>query len=229
MNRFRYHPDVLARYPHVAAAAVTLSGVDNTITPPDLAAEIATHTGAARQRLTETPVAELPSIAAWRRVFTSFGTKPTQYRNAAEALLRRIASGNDLPALNPLTDIANVVSINHAVPVAVLDLDAVHGTVTVRFAEGTEQFHGVGTDEISTPAAGEVIFVDDAGTVHARRWCWRQSHAGATRPSTTDALAIIEAHHRRGQDAVRDAAAALTDLARRHLPGATATVDIGPP
>ncbi|MEZ5256803.1 MAG: phenylalanine--tRNA ligase beta subunit-related protein [Ilumatobacteraceae bacterium] len=148
MNRFRYDSDVQIRFPDLATAVVTITDVDNTIDPPDLTTEIATQTDAVRRRLAEQPVAEMPSITAWRRVFTSFGTKPTRYRNAAEALLRRIGGQNDLPALNPLTDLANLVSISHAVPVAVFDLDAVAGTISVRFASGTEQFHGVGTDEV---------------------------------------------------------------------------------
>ena len=110
MNRFRYDSDVQIRFPDLATAVVTITDVDNTIDPPDLTTEIATQTDAVRRRLAEQPVAEMPSITAWRRVFTSFGTKPTRYRNAAEALLRRIGGQNDLPALNPLTDLANLVS-----------------------------------------------------------------------------------------------------------------------
>ena len=56
---------------------------------------------AAAERLSATPVAELPSIAAWRRVFTRFGAEPTRYRNAAEALLRRLAKHGDILLLGP--------------------------------------------------------------------------------------------------------------------------------
>ncbi|MGH3087636.1 MAG: hypothetical protein ACRDSJ_10005 [Rubrobacteraceae bacterium] len=45
----------------------------------------------ASERLQATAIADLPQISAWRRVFTGFCAKPTQHRNAAEALLRRLA------------------------------------------------------------------------------------------------------------------------------------------
>ena len=48
-------------------------------------------------RIGATPLSELPSLAAWRGVFRSFGVDPTQYRNAAEALLRRLPTGKPMP------------------------------------------------------------------------------------------------------------------------------------
>lgn len=228
MNRFRYHPAILARYPDLATAVISIRGVDNTGQPPALAADVAAEIDAARQRLAETPAAELASISAWRKAFSSFGTKPTQYRNAAEALLRRVGNGNDLPTLNPLADIANLVSIRFAVPVAVLDLDGLAGELTVRFADGTERFDGLGTEEATTTEPGEVIFIDDAGTVHARRWCWRQSRAAATTPSTRNAVGVIEAHHPNAAETVRDAATTFAEHVRRHLPEATITIELGP-
>ena len=40
----------------------------------------------------------------------------------------------------------NQISIRHSVPITVLDLAHITGTITVRFADGTERFHRVGTD-----------------------------------------------------------------------------------
>jgi DNA/RNA-binding domain of Phe-tRNA-synthetase-like protein len=58
-----------------------------------------------------------------------------------------------------------------------------------------------------------VIFVDEAGEVCARRWCWRQSAASAAGEKTVDAIVTVEGHH---EDAERDVTAALEDL-RAHL------------
>ena len=51
----------------------------------------------AAERLASGPESELPEIQAWRRAFAAMGLKPTQYRCAAESLLRRFrldTSGN---------------------------------------------------------------------------------------------------------------------------------------
>jgi DNA/RNA-binding domain of Phe-tRNA-synthetase-like protein len=163
----------------------------------------------ALERLAATPISETPSVSAWRRAFSAFGVKPTQYRSAIEALLRRLDKSGDIPAINTLVDIGNLISIRYAVPVAVLDQSSLTGTVTVRFATGTERFIDLGSGEEQHPEPGEVIFVDEADHVCARRWCWRQSAPSATGAESTAALFTIEALH---QDAAHDVASATEDL-----------------
>jgi hypothetical protein len=127
---------VLERYPAIHAGVIHATGLVNGSSPPDLLDRHRAEQHAAAERLAATPIAELPSIAAWRRAFTQFGAKPTQQRNAAEALLRRLAKHGDIPTINTLVDIGNLVSIRYALPVAAFDLAGIAGAVTVRFATG---------------------------------------------------------------------------------------------
>ena len=83
------------------------------------------------------------------------------------------------------------------------------GGTTVRFATGDERFTDLGATKAVTPEPGEVVFVDEAGLVSARRWCWRQSNQSAAGPTTTEALVTIEGQHD-GADA--DVTSACTDL-----------------
>ena len=105
-------------------------------------------------------MADLPQVAAWRRVFSEFGAKPTRYRNAAEALLRRLSKYGDIPTISVLVDIGNHVSIRYAMPVAVFDLANIAGPTTVRFATGDELFADLGSSDTVHPNPGEVVFVD---------------------------------------------------------------------
>jgi len=75
----------------------------------------------AKARLADGAESEFPEIQAWRRAFAAMGLKPTQYRCAAESLLRRFRKEGTLPRLHPLVDLCNAVSLAFAVPVAVLD------------------------------------------------------------------------------------------------------------
>ncbi|MDQ3670915.1 MAG: phenylalanine--tRNA ligase beta subunit-related protein [Actinomycetota bacterium] len=162
------------------------------------------------ERIGDRPLAEIPSVAAWRRAFSGFGVEPTRYRSAVEALLRRLTKQGEIPSLNTLVDLANLVSIRYGLPVAVFDQRSVSGSTTVRFAEGGEAFTDLGGDgSVNHPEPGEVIFVDDVGLVSARRWCWRQSAESASRPDTTEILVTVEGHH---DDAAADVFAAVTDL-----------------
>jgi len=137
---------------------------------------------------------ELPEIQAWRRAFAQLGLKPTQYRCASESLLRRFRKEGSLPALHPLVDLCNAISMAYAIPVAVLDAAQITGPLEVRYATGDEEYLTFAGD-IEHPAPGEVIFADQAGQAHARRWTNRQSGRSAVRATTSTALIVAEALH----------------------------------
>ncbi|MBR9765601.1 MAG: hypothetical protein GYB53_19305 [Rhodobacteraceae bacterium] len=164
----------------------------------------------ARHLLDDRTEAELPAIRAWRSAFAAMGVRPTQYRCAAEALLRRLRKDGALPRMTPLVDLCNALSAAHAVPVAAFDLDRIMGDLTVGPAAGSETYLSFG-GQTEQPAAGEIVFVDAAGTVHARRWTHRQSATSAVSPATRRALIVIEGLH---ETAETDVAAALDALAR---------------
>ena len=206
---FAYDDAVVERYPTIRAGVIHATGLANGSSPPELLEEYRAEQQAALTRLKATAIADHPSIAAWRRVFTRFGAKPTQYRNAAEALLRRLVKHGDIPTINTLVDIGNLVSIRYAMPVAVFDQAHIAGSTTVRFATGAELFTDLGSTDSVHPDPGEVIFVDSNNVVSARRWCWRQSAQSATSTITVEALIVVEGHH---DTAGRDVEAALGDL-----------------
>jgi DNA/RNA-binding domain of Phe-tRNA-synthetase-like protein len=160
----------------------------------DAAADTDPCIATARARLADGPESEFPEIQAWRRAFARMGLKPTQYRCAAESLLRRFRKEGGLPSLHPLVDLCNAVSLAFAVPVAVLDAGQVAWPLEVRYAAGDEDYLTFG-GETEHPAPGEVIFADQAGQAHARRWTNRQSGRSAVSPATGTVLIVAEALH----------------------------------
>ena len=145
------------------------------------------------------------------------GLKPTQYRCAAESLLRRFRKEGSLPRLHPLVDLCNAVSLAFAVPVAVLDADRVAWPLEVRYAVGDEDYLTFG-GETEPPAPGEVIFADQAGQAHARRWTNRQSGRSAVSPATSTALIVAEALHQGATATVPDLIETLTSSIARTWP-----------
>lgn len=213
---FAYDEAVAERFPAIRAGVIHATGLANEPSPPELLDEYQAEQQAASERLNAAGIADFPSIAAWRRAFTEFGVKPTQHRNAAEALLRRLSRHGDVPTINTLVDIGNLVSIRYAMPVAVFDRDNVSGSITVRFATGAERFTDLGSSVSIHPDPGEVVFVDSDEVVCARRWCWRQSAQSVTGPGTTDALIVIEGHHDTAREDVESALTDLTSLLAAH-------------
>jgi DNA/RNA-binding domain of Phe-tRNA-synthetase-like protein len=209
MPVFAYDPEITDRFPDVVGGVILASGVANRPAPAELANAFRAEQQAVRERIGDTPLSELPTLAAWRSVFRGFGVNPTKYRCAAEALLRRLTKQGELPSINTLVDLANLVSIRYALPVAVFDQRAMNGPTVVRLAHGGESWSDLGSSEAEHPEAGEVIFCDAGETVSARRWCWRQSRASAAVDDTTEILVTVEGHHDTAAD---DIDRALRDL-----------------
>jgi DNA/RNA-binding domain of Phe-tRNA-synthetase-like protein len=208
---FQYDPQIVDRFPSIVGGVLVADGVANGASPGELVTAFEEEQRAVLARLGDTPLSEVPSLVAWRRAFRSFGVDPTAYRSAAEALLRRLTKQGSIPSINTLVDIGNLVSIRYGLPVAVFDRQSITDGLTVRLATGDESFTDLGSGAVEHPEPGEVIFIDSAGHVAARRWCWRQSAESASSGSTTDILVTVEGHH----DAARaDVEAAVSDLER---------------
>ena len=184
---FRHSSEVWRDFPQLAAGVVYAEGLfeDVDLTP---------YLDRAADRLAGSSEAELPEIQAWRRAFAQLGLKPTQYRCAAESLLRRLRKEGSLPRIHPVVDLCNAVSAAYAIPVAALDLDRIALPLVVRYATGDERYLAFSGDT-EHPAPGEVIFADAGGEAHARRWTNRQSAGSAMRPETSRVLIVAEALH----------------------------------
>ena len=202
---FFHRPQIWAAHPDLAAGVLAVRGVHPALAT---AGAMAAFTERARARLAAAAEGELPEIQAWRRAFSRMGLKPTQYRCAAESLLRRFRKEGGLPRLHPLVDLCNAASLAFAIPVAVFDLAQVRGSLQVALAHGDEQYLAF-SGEAESPDPGEVVFVDDARQVHARRWCHRQSAQSAIRAGTSCALIVAEAMH---ETAPTDVQALVTEL-----------------
>jgi DNA/RNA-binding domain of Phe-tRNA-synthetase-like protein len=206
---FRYHPDILTTFPHVRAGVILAHGVKNGESPQGLQQAFLAEQQAVLQQIGDTPLSDLPNLAAWRGAFRKFNVNPTKYRSATEALLRRLTKKGDIPSINTLVDLGNLVSIRYQIPVAVFDASQLQGGITVQFADGDERFTPLFETQLEYPEKGEVIFADDTDLVVARRWCWRQSDESGARPDTTDVIICTEAQH---EDSATDINASLGDL-----------------
>jgi len=219
MTAFQYHQAIVERFPTIVGGVILATGLTNGETPAELREIYNNEQETVKQRIGTTPLSQIPSLVAWRRAFRAFDIDPTQYRSAAEALLRRLTKKGDIPIINTLVDLGNLVSIRYALPVAVFDTRSLSGAVTVRFASGDEQYTTLGQSDEDPPRPGEVIFADDAGMVIARRWCWRQSEPGAAQIDTTNAIITIEGHHAEARDDIEAAVQDLQTLLRTYAQG----------
>ena len=166
-------PQITDAWPDYQTAVVIAEGIRNG--PSDAASErlLAAAERAVRESGLER-AADDPRIAAWRRVFSEFGSKPSRYPCSAESLLARVLKGGDLPRINALVDTYNAVSLRHVIPVGGEDLDQLQGDLRLVRAED-----------------GEVVWRDDVG-VTCRRWNWRQEPRTQLTEATTRAFFVFD-------------------------------------
>lgn len=203
---FHHADDIWEDFPELVPGALRAEGItrEGAVEPA-----IERFNGIAENRTASRSEGELPEIQAWRRAFSRMGLKPTQYRCASEALLRRFRQERSLPRIHPLIDLCNAASLASAIPIAVFDVVRVAGGLQVRRATGGETYQTF-SGETENPEPGEVIFADEAGRAHARRWTNRQSGRSAVREGTTSVLIVAEAMH---AEAPADIPALMTALA----------------
>ncbi|HET6288520.1 MAG TPA: phenylalanine--tRNA ligase beta subunit-related protein [Amycolatopsis sp.] len=195
--RLQHHPEIHAAHPGLVVGTLQAGGIT-----PETPVDLEKFVERATQRLADGPESEFPEIQAWRRAFARMGLKPTQYRCASESLLRRLRKEGSLPRIHPVIDLCNAVSVAYAIPVAVLDVAKISGSLEVRHARGDEKYVTfAGT--IEQPNPGEVIFADEDGQAHARRWTNRQSGHSAVSATTSDVLIVSEGLHATAAEDVR--------------------------
>lgn len=150
----------------------------------------------ADQGLRTEMISELPTIAAWRKVYSQFGAKPARYPCAAESLIRRVVENGSLPRINTMVNLCNAISLKCRTPIACCDISAVD-QLTICKADGTEPYLPIGKpDQPEYPAKGEIIYSDGYGRAHSRRWNWRQSDTIKATDVSQKLLFTIEAVHK---------------------------------
>lgn len=192
---FKHASKIWSQFPSLSAGVISLQNIQSGINTQHLVADAYANVHAF---LKNTAVADLPSIAAWRNVYSQMGYKPTQYRCAAESLLRRFSKDHSLPSFHPVVDICNAFSLQYGIPIAVIDADHIVGGIEVQSAIGDEEYLNF-SDKSEQPDIGEIVFLDEANHAHSRRWCYRQSKKSVVTSATQNILIVAEAHHEGAQ------------------------------
>lgn len=221
---FRHSDEIWRDYPELVPGAAFADGITPTVS---VRSEVARFSAIADSRLANGSEAELPEIRAWRRAFARMGLKPTQYRCAAESLLRRYRKERSLQEIHPLIDLCNSISLAFAIPVAVFDAARIAEYVEVRHARGDESYLTF-SGTIEKPEPHEVIFADGAARAHARRWTNRQSGYSAVRDTTTTTLIVAEAMHSSALEDVPKLLAEVSDQLNRFWSAGEKAAILGP-
>ena len=172
---------------------------------------------AARARFAGGNLVDLPVVAEVRGLFREAGTDPTRYRPSSEALLRRVLKGDELPAIHPLVDLNNCVSVALAVPSCVMAEGSVTPPIRLRRGHPGERMDSLRGD---FDLAGKPLLEDVRGPFGTPI---TDSHRVAVGESTREAWMVVYLPAAMVSAAEVDAAlgaaplAAIADWRREHV------------
>jgi len=184
-------PEVFDAWPSYRRIVVLARDVDNAESDPGLEALLREAEAAARLDPELENHKEYPRIASWRSVFEGMGLNPNKFPPSIANLVKRTRSGKDLPFVNRLVAIFNIISLKYRIPCGGDDLEGVTGDVMLMPAKGEETYEPLGNPEaVERPNPGEIILVDTGRrTVFCRGWCWKNGDPSKiTRESRTVAI-----------------------------------------
>lgn len=218
--QFRIADVIFDLFPDFCVGLVVATGINNHgEAGAQLVAEASAEAGGG---LAARPLDQDSSFAVWRQAFGRLGIDPERFPNAAEALLRRVAAGEQIPSINPAVDLGNAASLRYRLPVGAHDMDRLRGDFSVRLSRPADQFIPMGQSEGEAVPAGEIVYADDA-EVRTRRWVWRLGEKAKVTPASQNVIFPIDGFVGVDEAEVRAAVSSLTSLIEERLGGLAAT------
>ena len=214
-------PRVFDLFPDFIRGVLVARDVVNRPSPEELTAILRQEEEDLRRRLAGQDIAAHPRINCWRGAFRELGIKPGEYRSSIEAMARRVVNDHQLPTINTLVDIGNIISLRYLIPTGGHALDHIHKPICLRPALGDEIFVSFGTDQPEHPEPGEIIFAE-GDAVLTRRWVWRQSNHTLTELNTRFIEFNLDGLPPVGELEIQQAGEDLAGLVQRFCGGSTA-------
>ncbi len=214
--KFIISEEIFEKYPDYVCGVVIGRNIDNKGVSDDILKLIKNEEVRIKSEFNLENLAQNPLVQNWRKVYSSFGSRPAEFRASSEALIRRTLKGDNVSHINKLVDIYNYISLKYRTPVGGEDLDKMNGDLHLRFADGSEKFVELGSTKTESPDIGEVVYVDDNRNILCRRWNWRESDLTKLTESTKNAILVVEALPPITEDTVKTAVDELAELVGKH-------------
>jgi lysyl-tRNA synthetase class 2 len=188
-------PSVFALFPDYVRHVVVVRGADNSKEHSALAELLSEEQRRIREDDAFANPKEHPFIASWRDAFVAFGVNPNKCPPSIANLIKRVRDGKDLPYINSLVAIFNIISMRHVLPAGGDNLDVVKGDICLTRAQGNENYTPLGSpDQREHPNSGEIVLLDTGnGEVFCRAWCWKNGDVSKIEGSTCNVAINIDA------------------------------------
>ena len=193
MRKIIVDKEIFEKFPGFNRGIIVIENLENGSTPLTINSNIEIQkmlSEQMEQRAKEgESVLQSEFIKAWDEVYVGFGANPNKFPPSIKSLLKRVSKGGQIPFINSVVALFNIISLKYLIPCGGDDVDTIKGNLKLGIAKGDENFTSLGSTELEHPDVGEIIYFDDVtNNVMCRRWSWRN---GDFSKITTETKKII--------------------------------------
>ncbi len=103
-----------------------------------------------------------PVLAGFRTLHSLIGRSNRDFIASPENLLKLLTKRGDLPRINLVVDIYNLISLKYHLALGAHDQAKIDGSVRLALTAGNERYLPLGGDETKPIFAGEYAYIDDS-------------------------------------------------------------------
>jgi len=155
-----------------------------------------------------------PILLGFRQLHDAVGRSNKKYIASTEKLLTLLLETGNLPRVNLLVDIYNLISAQTGLSLGSHDIAKVTGGIHLRMTTGAETFIPMGETEPKPVGAGEYAYIDDADRILCRLEV-RQADATKITLDTRDCILIVQGNIATEDACLREAADRLMALVKQ--------------
>ncbi len=137
---------------------------------------------------------------------------------ASENLVKLLLKHGDLPSVNKIVDIYNILSVKTKLSLGAHDIDHVTGNVQLRFTHGNELFIPLGQSEPVAVQANEYSYIDDDNEVICRLEI-RQVNKTKVTEDSKNIFFIVQGNEKTSNDYILEVANELIELVTKYAGG----------
>lgn len=191
MNTFQVDEKVFEVLPDYCIGTIAAFGIDNSKGCPKVQERLKQEAEAFAQKHQNDNIRSLENIQAFRDAFTKLNMNPNKYLCSIESLAKRVQKKGELPSINPIVDLGNLISLKHVLPAGAHDLSKMQDQFIVRFSESGDHFLPMSAKAEENMPENELVYASGQ-TIKTRRWIWRQSEDGKITDGTSCILYPID-------------------------------------
>ena len=195
-----------------------IDGLDNTKASPEWMAFRESKLAELRALYEDIDVHADPILEGFNILHDNTGVKRRKNIPASENLIKHLVKHGEMPFINQVVDIYNLISMESKLSRGAHNIDRVEGNFTLRFTDGSERYQPIGQTEPVPVNPHEYCYCDDSNEVLCRLEI-RQVEKTKVDESVTNVAYICQGNEATPDSLVLETAQRIVDMTIRYCGG----------